>query len=76
MAPTLEQLGIDRLSIEDRLAVADAIWDSIAEAPGSPLLTESHQIELERRLANHELNPEAVVPWEQIKAEALSRFGK
>ena len=30
MAPTIEELGLDRLSLEDRLAVAEAIWDSVA----------------------------------------------
>ena len=27
-----------------------------------------------RRLADHEANPGDVVPWEQVKAEALARF--
>ncbi len=30
MAPTIEELGLDRLSPEDRLAVAEALWDSVA----------------------------------------------
>jgi len=29
---------------------------------------------LQRRLEDHEANPNDVVPWEQIKAEALARF--
>ena len=33
MPPTLQELGIDRLSVEDRIALATAIWDSIAAAP-------------------------------------------
>jgi len=74
MAPTLESLGVDRLSVEDRIALANAIWDSIAAEPHAPLLTEEHRIELQRRLADHAANPEDVVPWEQIKAEALARF--
>jgi putative addiction module component (TIGR02574 family) len=74
MAPTLQALGIDRLSIDDRIALATAIWDSIAAEPHPPLLTEPQRLELERRLADHAANPHDVVPWEQIKAEALARF--
>jgi putative addiction module component (TIGR02574 family) len=74
MAPTLQALGIDRMSVEDRIALATAIWDSIVTEPHPPLLTEAQRLELERRLADHAANPEDVVPWEQVKAEALARF--
>ena len=30
MAPTLESLGIDRLSVVERVTLVQAIWDSIA----------------------------------------------
>ncbi len=74
MAPTLEALGIDRMSLDDRIALATAIWDSIAAEPHPPLLTEAQRLELDRRLADHAANPDDVVPWEQVKAEALARF--
>jgi putative addiction module component (TIGR02574 family) len=74
MPVTLESLGIDRLSREDRLALVQAIWDSIAAEPNPPLLTEEQRSELERRLADHTANPDDIVPWEQVKAEALARF--
>ena len=74
MAATLQALGIDRMSVEDRIALATEIWDSIAAEPCPPLLTEPQRLELDRRLADHAANPNDVVPWEQIKAEALARF--
>jgi putative addiction module component (TIGR02574 family) len=74
MAPTLEALGIDRLSVEDRIALATAIWDSIFAEPHPPLLTDAQRLELQRRLADHAANPDDVVPWEQVKAEAIARF--
>ncbi len=76
MAPTLQSLGIDRMSIEDRIALATAIWDSIAAEPHPPLLTEAQRQDLDRRLAEHASNPDDVVPWEQVKAEALARFAR
>ena len=60
--------------VADRIALATAIWDSIAADLHPPLLTEAQRLELERRLADHAANPEDVVPWEQVKAEALARF--
>lgn len=74
MAPTLQSLGIDRMSVEERIALATAIWDSIAAEPHSLLLTAARGRELKRRLADHAANPDDVITWEQIKAEALARF--
>lgn len=76
MTPTLQTLGIDRMSVEDRIALATAIWDSIAAEPHSPLLTDPQRQELDRRLADHAANSSDVVPWEQVKAQALDRFQK
>lgn len=76
MAPTLQALGIDRMSVEDRIALATAIWDSIAAEPHPPLLTEAQRQELERRLADNALNPDDVVPWDQVKVEAQARFDR
>jgi putative addiction module component (TIGR02574 family) len=76
MSPTLEELGIDQLSPEQRIALAQEILDSVvAEKPVGPL-SEAKKQELQRRLAEHAANPGNVVPWEQIKADALARFQK
>ncbi|MFL5328866.1 MAG: addiction module protein [Gemmataceae bacterium] len=73
MAPTIQQLGLDQLSIEDRLTVADAIWDSVAREAEAATLSEAQRAELERRLADSIARPDAVTPWEVIKARALAR---
>lgn len=74
MPPTLQDLGIDRLSVEDRLALVDAIWESIASDAERCPLTEEQQREVDRRLAAHRANPQAAIPWEQVEAEALARL--
>ena len=74
MTSLMKDLGIDRLSLDDRLALMHELWDSIAAEPGRPHLRDSVRRELERRLAEHQANPDDVIPWEQIKAEALARF--
>ena len=76
MSPTLEALGIDRLSIEERLALAQEILDSVMAERGHDPLSEAKRQELQRRLADHAANPGDVVPWEQVKAEGEARFCK
>jgi putative addiction module component (TIGR02574 family) len=77
MPPTMKELGIDRLSIEDRIALAQEIWDSIAVEPNRPpLLSEALRRELERRVAEADASPDDVVPWEEVLAKALARFRK
>ena len=61
------------LSVDERIRLVEAIWDSIAAEPGQPELTEAQQQELERRLAAHTTAPEDIVPWEEVKAQALAR---
>lgn len=63
------------LSIDDRIWLVQAIWDSISAEPEQLELTEAQQQELSRRLADHQINPQSVVSWEDIKAQALSRAG-
>jgi putative addiction module component (TIGR02574 family) len=76
MPPTLQDLGLDRLSVEDRIALAQALWDSVAQEVEQAPLPEAQRKELERRLADSIARPDAVTPWEEIKARALARARK
>jgi len=62
MAPTLEALGLDRLSRSDRLAVVQALWDSIAAETPLSLLSDAQRADLERRADEDDANPDDVVP--------------
>jgi putative addiction module component (TIGR02574 family) len=73
MPPTIQGLGIDRLSLEDRLALAEAILDSVARDAEAAILSSSRREELERRLADSIARPNAFTPWEIVKARALAR---
>jgi putative addiction module component (TIGR02574 family) len=70
---SLRDLGIDRLSIEERLQVADAIWDSVVHEVETSPLPEWQRAELERRLADSMANLDTVRPWGDVEAEALAR---
>lgn len=76
MATTLESLGIDRLSVEERIALVAQIWDSIADDPAAVPLTDAQRRELERRADEDDADPGDTVPWEQVKADALARWGR
>jgi putative addiction module component (TIGR02574 family) len=76
MSTTLETLGINKMSIDDRIALIEEIWDSVVAEQEQTPLTEAQKTELDRRLAAYEENPANVIPWEQIKAKALARFSK
>jgi putative addiction module component (TIGR02574 family) len=73
MSPTLQDLGIDQLSTDDRLLLAEAIWESVAREIEQAPLPDEHRQELERRLADSIARPDEVTPWEIIKARALAR---
>jgi putative addiction module component (TIGR02574 family) len=74
MSATLKELGIDRLSIEDRLALAQRLLDSVATDLERQPVTASQQAELERRVAAADANPADGVPWEVVRAEARARW--
>jgi putative addiction module component (TIGR02574 family) len=65
-----------RLSVEDQLALVEALWDGLAEQEVVPLPTGAQKAELDRRIAEHEANPGDVVSWSEVKAEALARTGR
>jgi len=73
MAAALESLGIDRMSIEERIDLVHTIWASIAVSSERPPIIDAVRAELDRRWQDHLANPDDVIPWEQVKAEALAR---
>lgn len=73
MSPTAKALGIDQLSVAERILLVEEIWDGIAEEVNASELTQTQKDELDRRLAAMESNPQAGSSWEEVKARLLSR---
>lgn len=73
MSPTAKALGIDQLSVAERILLVEEIWDGIAEEINASELTQAQKDELDRRLAAMESNPQAGSSWEEVKARLLSR---
>jgi putative addiction module component (TIGR02574 family) len=76
MNASVKSLGIDRLPIEERIALVEEIWDTISADSNAVPLTDAQRTELEKRIAEDDARPNDVVPWEQVKASTLSRLGK
>lgn len=73
MSVSLKSLGIERLSIAERLRLVEDLWDSIAaDTP----LTDAQRTELDRRLADHEANPDDVVSWEEVQSSITARLNR
>lgn len=73
MGQTIQQLGIDRLSVDDRLDLIGQIWDSLQVDQDDLPMPDWHRRELERRLADADAAPEARIPWEVVKARLADR---
>jgi putative addiction module component (TIGR02574 family) len=56
-----------QLSIEERIQLAEDIWDSVAAFPEAIPLTEMQKEELDRRLLAYARNPEEGLSWEELK---------
>ena len=73
MSPTMQSLGIDQLSIEQRLSLVEEIWDSLgSQADGLPL-SDAQRQDLARRIAAYEADPKAGSTWEEVKARLLGQ---
>jgi putative addiction module component (TIGR02574 family) len=68
MALTLKSLGLDKLSVDERLDLLDQLWMSLDADPRKGDLPEWHVLEIEKRLAAAEANPNGFVSWAEVKA--------
>ena len=74
---SMKKLGIDRLDVEQRLALIEEIWESIdADESAAMQLSDAHRAELQVRLAEHDANPDDVISWEDVKRSVLPPRGK
>ena len=67
MDSSAKSLGIDRLSLAERILLVEEIWDSIAAESKALDIPQSHKDELDRRLAARDANPESGSRWESVK---------
>jgi putative addiction module component (TIGR02574 family) len=68
MHETAKSLGINRLSLAERILLVEEIWDSIAAEAEALEVPQSHKDELDRRLAAFHADPQAGSSWEDVKS--------
>ena len=71
MPISIAALGIDRLSVRERLELIEQLWDSLPEQVNPDEVPPWHLAELAKRRAEADASPRDGKPWR----EALARFG-
>jgi putative addiction module component (TIGR02574 family) len=61
-----------QLPVEERLEVAEAIWESLESAADQPPLPDWQRKILDERIAEDDADPETGSPWEEVKQRILS----
>jgi putative addiction module component (TIGR02574 family) len=67
---------ISKLSVTERIQLAEDLWDSVAAETGELPLTEAQAAELDRRLAALAHDPAAGEPWEVVRGRVEQRLGQ
>ncbi len=71
MAINVEAMGLDRLSVGERLELIELLWDSLPEQVDPAEVPEWHLAELAKRRAEATATPGAGKPWRDV----LSQLG-
>ena len=66
-------MEIQKLTISERILLAEALWDSIAKDDAEIQLTESQKHELDKRLAAFDADNESGSDWQTVKERILSQ---
>jgi putative addiction module component (TIGR02574 family) len=67
----IEALGIDRLSVVERLELIEQIWDTLPQQVQSREVPPWHLVELARRREEAENQPGLGAPWREVLAPAV-----
>ena len=69
MSANAKSLGIDRLSLAERILLVEEIWDGIADEADAVDVPQSHKDELDRRIAARYADPLSGTSWEDVKKQ-------
>jgi putative addiction module component (TIGR02574 family) len=66
MPVNIEQLGINRLSVSERLELIEQIWDSLPENVDPAEVPEWHLAEIAKRRQEADAQPGVGRPWREV----------
>ena len=55
------------LTVQQRIELIGELWDGIPDSIEALPVPDWHREELDRRLVSAEANPDAALPWEEVK---------
>ena len=67
-------LDIAKLSVAERIQLAEDLWDSVSAETADLPLTEAQKAELDRRIADLERDPQAGESWEVVRERIEKRL--
>ena len=67
------EIDISRLSVAERLELAELLWTSIAQTPEEVPVTAAQRAELDRRLDDAERDGGGGIAWEEVVARLRER---
>jgi putative addiction module component (TIGR02574 family) len=73
MPVKIEDLGIDQLSVDDKLDLIEQIWDSLPEQVSPSEVPAWHVEVLEERLEEAEANPGGGIPFREALDSLLKQ---
>jgi putative addiction module component (TIGR02574 family) len=73
MSQSPPELDIQQLSVPERLELIGRLWDSIPDTTEAMPVPDWHKEELERRLASADADPDAAIPWDEVKKRLRKR---
>jgi putative addiction module component (TIGR02574 family) len=68
---TLPVTEILELPIAERIRLVELIWESIAAVPEAVPVSDELKADLDRRLAEFEADPEAGIPWDEVRERVV-----
>ncbi len=66
MSTDLATLGLDKLSVQERLDLIETLWDSLPEQLDAAMIPDWHVAELAIRRAEATANPGVGKPWRRV----------
>lgn len=66
-------MEIENLSVSERIILAEALWDSVANQHDEIQLSEEQKAELDRRLAAFQSDNDYGESWQRVKTDILSK---
>lgn len=66
-------IDISHLSTDERLALIEELWDSVAAKPGELSLTDAQRTELDRRLDEMDRDDTLGMPWDEAISQIRGR---